>query len=114
MKVLVITTKGEYIEKEIEDKLEVLQDIVGGYIEYVDLSQDGLSMIINEEGKILDLEYNLGATILFNETHLGRDFICGNAIIVDTNKYGENDSISDEDIKLVKDMIVNGIYGGVK
>ena len=113
MRVLVITTKGEYIEREIEDKLEVLQDIVGGYIEYVDLSQDGLSMIINEEGKILDLEYNLGATILFNETHLGRDFICGNAIIVrDVN--GENASISDEDIKLVKDMIVNGIYGGVK
>ena len=113
MKVLVITTKGEYIEREIEDKLEVLQDIVGGYIEYVDLSQDGLTMIVNEEGKIYDLEYNLGATLLYDTTHMGHDMILGNAIIV-RDKDGENASISDEDIKLVKDMIVNGIYGGVR
>ena len=73
MKVLIITSKGEYIEREIENKLSVLQDIVGGYIEYVDLSQDGLTMIVNEEGKIYDLEYNLGATLLYDATHMGHD-----------------------------------------
>lgn len=112
MKALIITTKGEYIEKEIEDKLETLQEIVGGLIEYVDLSEDGLQMIVNEEGKIYDLEYNLGATILFNQTHLWRDYICGDVIIVNTDENGENASIKELDVQTVKNMIESGIYGG--
>ena len=110
MKVLVITTKGEYEEREIDNNLKTLQDIVGGYIEYVDISQDGLQMIVNEEGKILDLEYNLGATLLFNTTHLYNDMILGNAIIVNTDDKGENKSITKEDIDIVKELIVREFY----
>ena len=112
MKVLVITTKGEYEEREIDNNLKTLQDIVGGYIEYVDISQDGLQMIINEEGKILDLEYNLGATLLYNTTHLYNDMILGNAIIVNTDDEGENKSITKEDIDTVKELIVREFYKG--
>ena len=112
MKVLVITTKGEYEEREIKDKLETLQEIVGGLIQYVDISQDGLQMIVNEEGKILDLEYNLGATLLYNTTHLYNDMILGNAIIVNTNDEGENKSITKEDIDTVKELIVRELYKG--
>lgn len=112
MKVLVITTKGEYIEREIEDKLEVLQDIVGGYIEYVDLSQDGLTMIVNEEGKIYDLEYNLGATLLYDATHMGHDMILGNVIIL-RDKDGENIDIEKEDIDTIKKLILQEL-GGVR
>lgn len=112
MKVLVITTKGEYEEREIDNNLKTLQDIVGGYIEYVDISQDGLQMIVNEEGKILDLEYNLGATLLFNTTHLYNDMILGNAIIVNTDDEGENKSITKEDIDTVKELIVREFYKG--
>ena len=110
MKVLVITTKGEYIEREIENKLDVLQDIVGGYIEYVDLSQDGLTMIVNEEGKIYDLEYNLGGTLLYKATHFDNDLILGD-VIISRDKDGMNDDIREEDIILVKDMIVSQLYG---
>ena len=112
MKVLVITSKGEYIEREIEDKLEVLQDIVGGYIEYVDLSQDGLTMIVNEEGKIYDLEYNLGATILYDTTHMGHDMILGDVIIL-RDKDGENIDIEKEDIDTIKKLILQEL-GGVR
>lgn len=112
MKVLVITTKGEYEEKEIDNNLKTLQDIVGGYIQYVDISQDGLQMIVNEEGKILDLEYNLGATLLYNTTHLYNDMILGNAIIVNTDDEGENKSITKEDINTVKELIVREFNKG--
>lgn len=112
MKVLVITTKGEYEERKIDNNLKTLQDIVGGYIEYVDISQDGLQMIVNEEGKIMDLEYNLGATLLYNTTHLYNDMILGNAIIVNTDDEGENKSITKEDIDTVKELIVREFYKG--
>lgn len=112
MKVLVITTKGEYEEREIDNNLKTLQDIVGGYIQYVDISQDGLQMIVNEEGKLMDLEYNLGATLLFNTTHLYNDMILGNAIIVNTDDEGENKSITKEDIDTVKELIVREFYKG--
>lgn len=112
MKVLVITTKGEYEEREIDNNLKTLQDIVGGYIEYVDISQDGLQMIVNEEGKILDLEYNLGATLLYNTTHLYNDMILGNVIIVNTDDEGENKSITKEDIDTVKELIVREFNKG--
>ena len=47
---------------EIENTLSVLQQIVGGYIETVRISDKGI-LIMNEEGKLLGLEPNfyLGA-----------------------------------------------------
>ena len=112
MKVLIITKKGEYIEKEIKNKLDVLQDIVGGYIEYVDLSQDGLTMIVNEEGKIYDLEYNLGATLLYDATHIEHDIILGDVIIL-RDKDGKNVDIKKEDIDIIKKIILEEL-GGVR
>ena len=43
--------------REIENTLEALQKIVGGYIETVTLLSD-LVIICNEEGRILNLPYN--------------------------------------------------------
>lgn len=106
MKVLLITTKGDYIEKEIDNKLETLQELVGGYIEYVEIDY-GVDMIINEEGKVMDLEYNLGATLLYRATHFGSDYICGNVIIVRTNEQGENDNLQDDDIEGIKNIIAD-------
>ena len=44
-------------ERVIDNTLEALQDIVGGYIETVTLSAD-LVIICNEEGRRLGLEHN--------------------------------------------------------
>lgn len=43
--------------REIDNTLEALQDLVGGYIETVNLP-GGIVMIVNEEGKILRLPMN--------------------------------------------------------
>lgn len=85
MKAELITTQGEY--KTIKPKnnknftLNELQGFVGGYIEIVPSKYDGKVLIINEEGKNLNLPYNQLATrdYKYNET----DVIMGNAVLAD-------------------------------
>jgi hypothetical protein len=112
MKALRISTVGDIEVIDIENKLEVIQDLVGGYIEYVNLSQDGVDMIVNEEGKIYNLDYNLQATLLYRATHLYKDdYICGDVVIVRT-KNGENIDLEDADITTIKVLIANELMKG--
>lgn len=71
--------------KFINDKqpsLEQMQEFVGGYIEVVTLS-DSKQMVINEEGKLLELPINKKATDLFEQAFgVGTDVICGKAMIL--------------------------------
>jgi hypothetical protein len=72
-------TDGEIIPVLPKNKkaftLTELQKIVGGYIELIYLN-DGRVMVINEEGKIDGLEYNLTATLAY-----GNDVIVGNVLV---------------------------------
>ena len=112
MKALRISTVGDIEIIDIENKLEVIQDLVGGLIEYVDLSQDGVEMIVNEEGKIYNLDYNLQATLLFRATHLYKDdYICGDVVIVRTEN-GENIDLDNGDITTIKVLIANELKEG--
>lgn len=55
---VIIKRPGEApAKKTIQNRLEVLQAIVGGYIETVTLASD-LVIICNEEGRIMGLPYN--------------------------------------------------------
>lgn len=58
--------------REISNTLEALQDLVGGYIETVNLP-GSIVMIVNEEGKILRLPINF---------RLNCDLIHGTAVFV--------------------------------
>lgn len=58
---------------EIDNTLEALQAEVGGYIEHVQLAP-GVGLLCNEEGKLLDLPFNL---ILRNEPFAGTILILG-------------------------------------
>tara|TARA_Y100000361_G_C10924262_1_gene220524 strand:- start:87 stop:359 length:273 start_codon:yes stop_codon:yes gene_type:complete len=71
------------IHKEDEKlTLEQLQKLVGGYIQIIPLANKK-QMIINEEGKLMDLPYNQTATDLMKETYEGTtDWIAGDAIIL--------------------------------
>lgn len=60
--------------------LEELKSVVGGYIEIVQLTEDYL-MIINEEGKLLDLPINVVATRVYRASRNTEDFIVGNVLI---------------------------------
>ena len=56
-------------------RLDALQELVGGYIETVNLP-GGIVMIVNEEGRILRLPINF---------HLNCDLIRGTAVFVSVN-----------------------------
>lgn len=103
LKGILIKATGEIEQIEYEDTLEKLHEIVGGYIEYVMIG-DGIDMIVNEEGKIIGLEYNEKATNLFDY-----DIIVGDALVVGT-KDGENISLTDDQIKKVMDRINGVVY----
>ena len=64
------------------------QNLVGGLIEVVPTFQDGVEMLINEEGKLEHMPLNLVATAL---TPLREyDFLVGTAVLVRLNKKRDN------------------------
>ncbi len=59
MKVIIKNAVEPYgKETEIENRLEVLYQIVGGHIEIFPVNSD-VFIICNEEGKLMNLPYNL-------------------------------------------------------
>lgn len=82
------TSDGELIYKEPKNgtdfSLEELQGFVGGCIEIIPLVDD-LIMVVNEEGKLLDLPFNKTATEIFwINTDNAYDHIVGNALICES------------------------------
>ena len=74
--------------KKDEPTLEEAQKFVGGYVEGITFP-NGDYLIINEEGKLMDLPLNPEATALWRETFdndnyiIGRkDFVVGPAILI--------------------------------
>lgn len=75
----------------INNNLQTFQRLVGGYIEHI--RQDGYDIIINEEGKLINLEPNFAI-------YGGQDFIAGVAIFVGIDYMrGDCKSLTDEQIK---------------
>lgn len=50
-------------QREIENNLETLQELVGGYIEDVHIGSNIL-VIVNEEGKLKHLDFNFVLVLL--------------------------------------------------
>lgn len=104
----IILSNGELEVKEIENKLENLQKIVGGYIEMPYISkvfiQNGIDMVINEEGKYMDdLEPQIAILGKVNNQIL--DLIYGNCIFVSHDDNGETIGLNDEQIKVVMEEL---------
>ncbi len=64
--------------------LEELQEYVGGYIEIIRLT-DKYLMVVNEEGRLLNLPFNSGATDVarHHKAIYPNDLIVGNALVVE-------------------------------
>jgi hypothetical protein len=60
--------------------LEELKSVVGGYIEIVPIGKSTF-MVVNEEGKLLNLPINEGATRVYRASRNTDDFIVGNVLI---------------------------------
>ena len=68
--------------------LEELQGFVSGFIERIDL-ENGKAMYINEDGKALQMNRNIAATVCLQQRGcLQGDYIAGDAVILD---YSEED-----------------------
>ena len=104
----IILSNGELQVKEIENSLETLQKIVGGYIEIPFLSkvlqQNNIDVIINDEGKFIE-----GLTpkmvITDTETKETLDIVYGNCIFVSHNDDGETIGLNNEQIKVIKEEL---------
>ena len=69
-----VEAKDEVIE--IDNSLENLQELVGGYIEYVPLDSKR-TLVVNEEGLLMNLPINNLATIM------AKRHIVGNVVVID-------------------------------
>ena len=89
MKDIIYKTNGEVIETSPKNgtnyTLEELKEIVGGYIEIIHLTENKI-MVINDEGKLINLPHNENATILFSLCLDTIDFIVGDALVCHTNR----------------------------
>ena len=86
----VITPEGETEEylprKGNYFSLAELQNIVEGMIQIIPCNDDDFVCVLNEEGKLLELDYNPEATNLVNEKLFPGDFIVGKVLIT-KNKF---------------------------
>lgn len=100
MKGIVVTTdnKAEIVDfgNSTEEFLPNIHATIGGYMEVVRLSKgSGLVMIVNEEGKLLDLPPNKFGSSLYLH-----DIIVGNIVLINEgiiNDIGERDFIGFKD-----------------
>ncbi len=94
IKVLFKAPNKNFEEVEITNTLEDMQKLVDGYIEVIPTDiYDKVFMIVNEEGKLYELEPNI---------HYYRDIILGNVVFVRIGNNGEWSSISDKQIAAIK------------
>ena len=100
VKVLIKEPGKEPYEKEIEDTLDNLQGIVGGYIECVEMpGVKNVDLYVNEEGKLNKLPGNFWLPEY-------EDCACGTVYMVGFDpETGDNVSITDNQIKKCKKYI---------
>lgn len=93
-------------EANIQNTLTSFQDIVGGHIEipYVSsiLSEHGIDMIINEEGKLIDLPFTI-ALIVNNDKIV--DIVHGNVVFASHDGEGNTTALSDNQKDVLRNLL---------
>ena len=106
MKVLVLEN-GMLEEKEIENTLESLQKIVGGWIEIPYIShrfaEEVIDVIINEEGKMIGLEPQIA--VVRKDDNKILDLVMGNCIFASHDEEGNTVELTDKQIKIIKEEL---------
>lgn len=102
IKILVKRVKEKPEVVKVENALSPLQDLVKGYLETVQLNRD-IIMVVNEEGKLLDLENNFH--VISQQRIL--DTVVGNAFFV-SSEGAEFTSLSDKQIETIQKALSNG------
>ena len=105
MKILVVEPEKTPYEKEIDDSLEAMQEIVGGYIEAIYPFEDlEVALVCNEEGKIENLPLNR-ALYSFESRGEIIDIVAGTFFICSApSDSGKFESLTDAQIDWYKAM----------
>lgn len=107
MKVLILSN-GQLEEKEIENTLEELQKIVGGYIEIPFLggifNKYKINPIINEEGKFIE-GLRPEIALVDSNTNKVLDVVYGNCIFASHDAEGNTIALNDEQIMVVTEEL---------
>jgi len=101
MERIIVKRVGEDpVFEEIENALEPMQKVVGGYLQGVYLVDDAnLMLYCNEEGKFSHLPANFFSSRL-------RDIIVGDVFLARHDNHGELVSVLDEDMEVFKQATV--------
>ena len=101
---VIVLSNGKLEVKEIENTLEELQKIVGGYIEIPFLggifNKYKINPIINEEGKFIE-GLRPEIALIDGNTKKILDVVYGNCIFASHDKEGNTIALNDEQIKVV-------------
>ena len=100
IKVVLVEPNEKAKVTEIENTLENLQKIVGGYIECVYPFEDNVGIICNEEGKLIGLEPN---RVLRDDNGKAVDIIFGTFIITGLTE-DDFGSLTDEQAEYYLEM----------
>lgn len=101
VKVIQKKVNDVFRQVEIDNSLEAMQKLVGGYIEVVHMF-DNVCMVCNEEGKLMGLEPNL---VLRNG-----DVVVGDIFFVEFDEEGEMKSF---DNRRKQEVLVIGLANGI-
>ena len=109
---VIVLSNGKLEVKEIENTLEELQKIVGGYIEIPLISkvfkQHNIDTIINEEGKFIE---GLKPEIAIIDGKINKilDVVYGSCIFASHDEHGETIGLNDKQIKVVMEELSKDI-----
>ena len=99
-----VLSNGNFEELEIDDTLDGLQALVGGYIEHAFIGDDfyerDIDLFINEEGKFIE-GLNNEIVLVKRGTNKILDIIFGNCVFVSHDDEGETISLNEEQKKFI-------------
>ena len=105
MRVLVIEPERKPEEREINDSLKAMQDIVGGLIQPIYPFEEPVALVCNDEGKLMNLPANRG---LRDESGQIYDVICGTFFLCGAPPDSDSfTSLSPEQIERYRKLFYN-------
>lgn len=112
MKGVVVTTNHEVRVEDFSDPLyKTVGSAVGGYIEHVHPMRLArpLCMIVNEEGRLLDLPLNHIGSFFYGTDQHGEPIVGNIVIMKDGYRGGEPDivGLNDVEAEQIKDVIID-------
>jgi hypothetical protein len=112
MKGVVVTTNHEVRVEDFSDPLyKTVGSAVGGYIEHVHPMRLArpLCMIVNEEGRLLDLPLNHIGSFFYGTDQHGEPIVGNIVVMKDGYRGGEPDivGLNDVEAEQIKDVIID-------